>query len=196
LPDDDQELVSDLQTRRTPPSSLPTDAEFRQSELLSSMREEAAVRVLLDDSASDQDEDFVWSYFGRLGETWLQSEDVDVERVAREDVDAFLEQEPNAVYVGPSALAAAPPTATRTSTPGPGPTVTPPASTPLGALPFYIASDGVDWSVMFPADRAAVSAFGRFTEATLSTGDYFNMYFPIFDSAPPYDVLLGLLADR
>ena len=197
LPDDDQELVSDLQTRRTPPSPLPTDAEVRQSKLLSAMNSRDAILVLLDNSASDDDEDFVWAYFGVLAETWLRSEDVDVRRVTRQEAEKLLQQQPHAVYVAPPGAPAvvAPtirPTATTTRTVTATATGTASAVS-LGASAFYVAGNGRTWSIMFLPDQPAATAFARFTRAILTTGQYFDMYFPLFDAAPPYDQLLRLV---
>lgn len=205
LPADDQALVSDLQANRTPPSPLPTDSEFRQSPLLSAMQRQGAIVVLLDDNASPDDGEFVRSYFERLAASWLRSGDVDMQRVRPAEAAVLLQQAPNAVYVSttapstpPSAPPPAAPTATASST-GTATASSTPVNTPdqsprldLASSPFYIDRNGDAWSIWFQADSAAVVAFGRFTRASLSTGDYFDMYFPFFDAAPPYDALLAL----
>lgn len=200
LPDDDQEMVSDLQTRRVPPSPLPTDSEVRQSKRLSAMKSRDAILVLLDSSASEDDEDFIWSYFELLAETWFQTEDVDVQLVTRQEAEKLLREQPNAVYVAPpSAPPVAAPTTTRTAATGTATqtaasaTATPAPATSLGGPVFYVDSGGRSWSILFPPDQPAAAAFVRFTRAVLTTGQYFGMYFPLFDAAPPYDQLLRLI---
>jgi hypothetical protein len=158
------------------------------------MRNSEAILVLLDEDASDDDEDFMWSYFGRLAETWIQSEDVDVQRVSSAEAVTLLQQTPNAVYVSPAAPRPSTPTPTRPATGTATPVGTASSSTAqnLGSSPFYIDGDGTAWRIWFEADSAAVVAFGRFTRAILSTGDYFDMYVPLFEVTPPYEELLRL----
>lgn len=212
LPAEDQEVVDELRGRRTPPSPMPSDSEIRQSPLLNEMLGRGSVLVLLDDSADGGDEDFVWSYFGRLTDTWqpLQPNGdlfiEDVQRVSRQEAEVLLQQHPNAVYVAPPSTPAfqvtvtptatsAPqtPTAVATTTAVATATATRAPALDLTSTPFYIDGSGRAWGVMFPVDQPAVAAFGRFTRAILTTGEYFELYSSTFGGAPPYDELLAII---
>lgn len=197
LPDDDSEMVADLQSRRALPSLTPTAAERQQSKLLKAMSDEESVLVILDSSATRDDEDFVWSYFGRLGQVWLKSENVDVVRATPLEAVRYF-QTATAVYLVPAGVS--PPTATPSrgaATPQASPTPGAGASTiARDSSPFYVDRAGRTWSVQFPAspqDAPAKAAFARYTRGILATGDYYDMYAPIFGQAPPYDRLLDLL---
>lgn len=193
LEDDQSELVADLQASRTPPSTTPTAAEFAQSPLLRDMRANEALIVILDESATYEDESFMWDFFGRLHEAWVGTSDqFIVEYGSREYAEGLMRQSPGVVFITPAhASGQSQPAVTPTGT-GTAAATTAAALT-LDRVPFYITPEEVLWYIEFERDPAAADAFTRFTGATLYTGEYFDMYYDIFQVAPSYDLLLKQL---
>jgi len=198
LDPDESAMIADLQSRLPPVSLTPTTAEWQTSKLINAMQGQPALYVLLDDSAQLQDAEFVSAYFERLAEVWFGIGSVQIERVNRAGAMLVLAQKAFAVYVAPPApplpTATPPrgsPTPTRTQTAGPA-TSTPLVSRDLS--PFYVDAAERVWSIEFPTDAGAKSAFARFTKGILTNGDYYDLYASIFEEAPPpYDRLLELL---
>ncbi len=193
LEDDQSELVADLQASRTPPSATPTAAEFGQSPLLRDMQANDALIVILDEAATYEDESFMWNFFGRLHEAWVgTSDEFIVEYGSREYAEGLMRQSPGVVFITPAYAVGAisvDRNADRAGTAAPTTT----AALTLDRVPFYIDPDEALWYIEFESDPAAAGAFTRFTSATLYTGEYFDMYYDVFQVAPSYDLLLEQL---